>query len=146
MEVVDLARLFRPRWVVVDAGQRRVAVGFVGVGAVALRLLFLQQAQALPEKGGFFRLRVAPGVIGDLFFYTAPQRVVVVVGLVVQGCAVPGLRLDQAVFTVVGKALHPFADPAFFAEVAPGVVGETQVVEGFEAVVRGVVEKLVFRE
>ena len=44
--------------------------------------------------------------------------------LAVQGCAVPGLGMDQAVFAVVGKALQGAIGAASFAEVAQGVVAE----------------------
>ena len=50
--------------------------------------------------------------------------------LAVQGYAVPSLGMDQAVFTVVGKALHCAMGAAFFAEIAPVVVDEAQVFAG----------------
>jgi len=136
VEVVGLARLLGQAGIRVEARQGSVAVGFVDVGAVALCLLFLQQAQALPEECRFLGL----AVLRDLFTYAAPEGVVVVTGFAVQGRAVPGPGLDQAVFAVVGKALQGATGAASFAEVAPVVVGKTQVLEGHEAVVLDLVE------
>ena len=64
------------------------------------------------------------------FSDASPEGDVVVTRLAVQGCAVPGLGMDQAVFTVVGKALHCAMGAAFFAEIAPVVIDETQVFAG----------------
>jgi len=58
VEVVGLARLLGQGGIRIEARQGSVAGGFVDVGAVALRLLFLQQAQALPEERRFLELAV----------------------------------------------------------------------------------------
>ena len=64
----------------------------------------------LPEEGRFLGL----AALRDLFSDASSESVVVVTRLAVQGCAVPGLGMDQAVFTVVGKALQ---GAALFTEV-----------------------------
>ena len=70
--------------------------------SVALWLLFLPQVQALPEEGGFLCLSSLRGGFSD----ASPQGFVVVARFAVQGCAVPGLGMDQALFAVVGNALQ----------------------------------------
>ena len=120
----------------IDSGQWCVTVWLVDVGAVALGLLFLKQAQALPEKGCVLGL----AALRDLFSNAAPEGVVVVTRFAVQGCAVPGLGMDQAAFAIVGEALHCAVGAALFAEVAPVVVGKTQVFEGDQTVVLDAIE------
>lgn len=84
------------------APEARRCPALIDVGAVALWLLFLPQVQALPEEGGFLCLSALRGGFSD----ASPQGFVVVARFAVQGCAVPGLGTDQAVFAVVGKALQ----------------------------------------
>lgn len=99
VEVVEPGFSFRQFGVAVDTGQQCVAAGFVEIQAVELWLLFLEQAQALPEEPSLPRLVI----LRDLFANTPSQGVVVVMGLAAQGRALPSLRTDKPVFAVVVK-------------------------------------------
>lgn len=136
MEVVEPGFSLLQSGISVDSGQWCVTVRLINIGAVALRLLFLQQAQALPEERRFLGL----AALHDCFSDASPEGVVVVTRFAVQGCAVPGLGVDQAVFAIVGEALHCAIGAALFAEVAPVVVGKTQVFEGDQTVVLDPIE------
>lgn len=118
VEVVVPSALFRVFGVVVDAGQWGVAAGLVNVEAAAVGVLFLEQEQALPEEAGVLGLLV----LGDLFADASTDSIVLETDLAAQGGALPGLGVNEAVFTAVVEALHCAADAGFFAEVAPGVV------------------------
>ena len=80
----------------------------------------------MPEEPDLLAL----AALRDLFSDASSESVVVVTRLAVQGYAVPSLGMDQAVFTVVDKALHCAMGAAFFAEIAPAVIDETQVFAG----------------
>ena len=80
----------------------------------------------MPEEPDLLALAALRGGFSD----ASPKSDVVVTRFAVQGCAVPGLGMDLAVFAVVGKALHCAMGAAFFAEIAPVVIDETQVLAG----------------
>ena len=69
----------------------------------------------LPEEGRFLGL----AALRDLFSDASSESVVVVTRLTVQGCAVPGLGVDHAVFSIVNKALCHAVGAAFFRRNCP---------------------------
>ena len=67
------------------------------------------------DEPDFLALAALRGGFSD----ASPKSVVVVTRLTVQGCAVPGLGVDHAVFSIVNKALCHAVGAAFFRRNCP---------------------------